>query len=127
MPTPLTQQQVIKYVRSHTTDSVGELPDDQILYFAGMGTDTSNGDNVLSDGALDLPGVIADSWEFIGRSIRYGSEQHGPVAVSQPTPFGMAALWRSRSAKGGLRVTVGRLERTDVVAWPPAADDEFGV
>lgn len=127
MPNPLTAQQVIKYVRSHTTGSEADIPDDQILYFAGLGADVSNADNVLTDGSIDLAGVIADSWEYIGRDIRYGSEQHGPVAVSQPVALGMAALWRARSHKGGHVVTLGRLRRTDVAAWPPPTDDEFSV
>lgn len=124
----MTEQQIVTYVRSFTTPNTTEIPDEQILYFAGRG-DGSYTENVYDGGEIDFAGVIADSWEYIGRGILYMSESHGPVSGNQPLPVLRAASWRSRSRKSGVALTAGSVIRKDVTGSPAVldGDNEFGV
>lgn len=122
------QQQLVKRIRSLTTDSTTEISDDQILYFAGQGaTDESYTDNIV-DGVLDNYGVVADVWTYLARSDRYMAESEGSVSVSQPVALKWAAYYRSLSVGGtgaGTSLTNGQTWRKDLIS---ALDgDEFGV
>lgn len=129
MPLTLSQQQLVKRVRSLTTDSTTDVSDDQILYFAGQGaTDATYTNNVI-DGVLDYYGVIADVWTYLARADRYMAESEGSVSVSQPVAMKWAAYYRSLSA-GGLggtpTITFGQTQRLDLITT--ALDgEEFGV
>ena len=123
----LTAAQIKTRVRAMVTDSVTELPDDTILYFAGQGaTDTSYTENIGDDGVLNLYGVVADSWAYLARADRYMSESEGSVSVSQPVALRMAAYYRSLSGTGGVTLVNGQTQRMDIIA-SPGDIDEFGV
>lgn len=122
----LTDPQLVSRVRKWTTRDTTLVPDDDILYFAGRGSDQSYTDNVDDEGD-DIAGVIADVWFHIATNYEYMSETHGPVSVSQPTAFRNAAYWRQQARSGGRGVEVGTLTRTDVTVADPTDDDgEFG-
>src|SRR5690348_10643305 len=123
----LTAAQIKTRVRAMVTDSVTELPDDTILYFAGQGaTDTSYTQNIGDDGVLNLYGVVADSWAYLARADRYMTESEGSVSVSQPVALRMAAYYRSLSGTGGVTLVNGQTQRMDIIA-SPGDIDEFGV
>lgn len=130
MTVALTDEQLIKHVRSVVAGSTTELPDDQILYFAGRGDDESWTYNILdSSGNLNLWGIYADAYTYIARDDRYMSETEGAVSVSQPTALKWAAYYRARAddiADGGF--SVGVVTRKDVgYSYAQASDKEFGL
>lgn len=127
MSAPLTDPELVEYVRAFTTRDTVLVPDPQILWFAGRGTGAYYTANVDAVDGLDIAGVIADVWMHIATNYEYMAETHGPISVSQPTCFRNAAYWRGEASTGGRMVEIGTLTRTDVVAATATAEgDEFG-
>lgn len=113
----LTGAQLRYQVRLKSSDDETMLPDAVINLYAGLDPDSPYILNVY-DAGVDLYGVLADVWEYLGRDERYISSATGQVAVSRPIALMKSAHYLSLSRRGAAgSISVGEWRRGDLV--PP--------